>query len=209
MRKFMMASLAGTLCVALALSLAVAQRPDDKGDKGTSKSKNKDSGSTLVDRMMAFDKNKDGKLTKEELTDKRLHRLFDMADTKKNGFVTRDELVALAEKLEKEGGGPRGKGGDGPRGKGKGKGGPGGGEDDGPGGPGGPGGPPRPGLLLHPRLMEELDLTAEQEKQLTALQKHIDEKLAKILTAKQKKQLEARPRGPGGRGPGGPPPEKD
>src|SRR4051812_42210915 len=70
----------------------------------------------FVDRMMAFDKNKDGKLTRDEVTDERLLRLFDRADTNKDGEVTKDELEALAAK-EMQGGG-RGQGG--------------------PGGPGGP-----------------------------------------------------------------------
>ena len=42
----------------------------------------------LVTRMMAFDQNKDGKLTKDEVTDERLHRLFDRADADKDGTVT-------------------------------------------------------------------------------------------------------------------------
>ena len=33
-------------------------------------------GGDLVTRMMAYDKDKDGKLTKSEVTDTRLHRLF-------------------------------------------------------------------------------------------------------------------------------------
>ena len=47
--------------------------------------------------MMAFDKDKDGKLTKAEVSDERLHRLFDRADADKDGFVTKQELTALAE----------------------------------------------------------------------------------------------------------------
>ena len=39
----------------------------------------------LVARMMAFDENKDGKLTRTEVTDERLHRLFDRADTDRTG----------------------------------------------------------------------------------------------------------------------------
>src|SRR5205085_7380727 len=58
--------------------------------------------SPLVKRMMAFDKNKDGKLTGEEVTDRRLHRLFDMADANKDGVVTKEELIALAAKLDAE-----------------------------------------------------------------------------------------------------------
>ncbi len=83
---------------------------------------------------MAFDKNKDGKLTRSEITDQRLLGLFNRADTNKDGVVTREELTALAAKMEADGG-PGGPGGPGGRG---------------PGGPGGPGGrgpgepPPQP-----------------------------------------------------------------
>lgn len=73
----------------------------------------------------------------------------------------------------------------------------------GPGGPGGPGGPPMPGQILPPFLQDRLNLTAEQKKQLEALQKEVDGKLAKILTEDQKRQLkEMQQRGPGGRRPG-------
>jgi len=117
------------------------------------------SNSTIVTRMMAFDKNKDGKLTKDEVTDVRLHALFDRADTNKDGVVTKEELMALAAKLEADmgqdggrggfggpgGRGPGGPGGRGPGGPGgRGPGGRGPGAPDGPGGRG-PGGPGEPG----------------------------------------------------------------
>lgn len=69
---------------------------------------------SFVDRMMAFDKNKDGKLTRDEVTDERLLRLFDRANTNKDGVVTREELEALAAK-EMAGGGGSGPGGPGRR----------------------------------------------------------------------------------------------
>src|SRR5262249_31091766 len=52
----------------------------------------------LVTRMMTFDKNKDGKLTRDEITDERLLPLFDRADANKDGVVTKDELTALFTK---------------------------------------------------------------------------------------------------------------
>jgi len=70
----------------------------------------------------------------------------------------------------------------------------------------GPGGRmmPQPGVLLPSFMQEALKLTAEQKKQVEELQKEVDAKLAKILTADQLKQLkEMKDRGPGG--PGGPP----
>ena len=76
----------------------------------------------LVARMMAFDQDKDGKLTRAEVTDERLVRLFDRADADKDGIVTKDELTALAareagrataavRRLGGPGGGPGGPGG--------------------------------------------------------------------------------------------------
>src|SRR5579884_1061535 len=225
MRRISQILLAAACLVALAFT-ADAQPPGGgKAKDAPAKDKAKDySNSSIVTRMMAFDKNKDGKLTKDEVTDERLHRLFDMADTNKDGVVTKDELMALAAKLEAEMGEGRrgGPGFDGPPG------GPGGPGPFGPGGPGGPGGrgpggfggpPPQPGQILPPFLQERLNLTDAQKKQVEELQKEVDGRLAKILTDEQKKQLKEMregfgrggpggrgPGGRGGRGPGGPPP---
>jgi EF hand len=106
MRKYTALFLAGACLIAA--SFVLAQNPATAED--------------LVARMMAFDKNGDGKLTKSEVTDERLHRLFDRADADKDGSVTKAELTALeARESASFRGGP---GGFGP-----------------PGGPGGPGGP--------------------------------------------------------------------
>ncbi len=169
-------------------------------------------GNDLVTRLMAFDANKDGKLTKEEVTDARLFRLFNQIDADKKGVVTKEQLEAFAAKNEQPGaGGKGGKGGAG--GKGGFPGGPGGGGfPGGPGGggfPGGPGGggfgPPMIGQLLPPFLTDELKLTGDQKKKLEELQKDTDAKLDKLLTDDQRKQLkEMKERGPGRGGfPGG------
>jgi hypothetical protein len=202
-------------CTALVLSWATAQPPAGKGDDPAKVFSN----SSIVTKMMAFNKKKDGKLTKDDVTDARLHRLFDLADTNKDGVVTREELIALAAKLETEIG-PGGPGGKGPKGKGgfddsdrkgpKGKGGfddpdkkgPKGGFDDpdkkGPKGKG----PPRPGQILPTFVQEQLNLSADQRKQLDTLQKEVDTKLGKILTEEQRVQLkEMQERGFGGKGP--------
>ncbi len=77
--------------------------------------------------------------------------------------------------------------------------------------------PPVPGEVMPAPLQEMLKLTDEQKKQFADLQKEVDEKLAKLLTEDQRKQLqEMKDRGPGGfgppggfpGGPGGPPPKK-
>ncbi len=168
---------------------------------------------SLVERMMAFDTDKDDQLTKSEVTDARLNRLFDQADVDKNGIVTRGELNVLMvkERASARGAGGMRRGFGGPGGGPGGFGGPGGGP-----GFGGPGGPPRPGQILPPMLRQRLSLTPAQEKEIDALQKDVDAKLAKILDDEQRQQLkqmsERGPGGPGGRpgfgGPGGfgPPP---
>src|SRR5271157_338808 len=169
MRKYTALFLAGACLIAA--SFVLAQNPATADG--------------LVARMMVFDKDGDGKLTKSEVTDERLHRLFDRADADKDGSVTKAELTALeARESASFRGGP---GGFGPAG-----------------GPGGPMvAPPRPGEILPSFLQRALDLTPEQKAQLDELQKDVDSRLAKILTDAQKKTLDQmRRRGPGG--PGGP-----
>jgi hypothetical protein len=193
-------------CLGVVAAASPAQPPkgkkgDGKGPKGGQSAEAM--AEDIVARMMAFDKNKDGKLTRDEITDPRLLRLFDRADANKDGVVTQEELKAVATQMAAEaaeggGFGPGDKGGFGPGGKG-GKGGKGG---FGFGGKGGFG-PPRPGQILPPFLRDMLNLTDDQKKQLDTLQREVDEKLGKILTEDQKKQLQAMP-GPGG--PGGKPP---
>ena len=73
---------------------------------------------------------------------------------------------------------------------------------------GGPGRGPGGFHLLPPRAQEQLNLTADQQKQVAALEAEVKAKLEKILTPDQLTQLKqmrppGRPGGPGGRGPGG------
>ena len=138
-------------CAAALMSQAIGQAPSGKSAQDAGKEKSKDGNSSIVTGMMAFDKNKDGKLTKDEVTDVRLHRLFDRADANKDGVVTKEELMALAAQLDAEYGQEGGRGGfGGPGGRGPGGPGPGGGgRGRGPGAPGGRGrggpGPAGPG----------------------------------------------------------------
>jgi hypothetical protein len=91
----------------------------------------------IVERILSFDKNKDGKVTKDELPE-RMHDLITKGDANKDGALDRDEIKKLAAELRRDddpfAGGRRGPGpGDkgGPKGK------------AGPKGRGGsPGGPP-------------------------------------------------------------------
>jgi len=80
------------------------------------------------------------------------------------------------------------------------------------GGPGGgfPGGGfrlPPPGVILPPPVVDTLQLTEAQKKELAALQKEVDDQLVKLMTDEQKKQWkEMKDRAAGGPGGGfGPP----
>lgn len=72
-----------------------------------------------------------------------------------------------------------------------------------------PPGPPRgrgkPTLVMPPFVRDRVELTAEEEKKLQALEEETRAKLKKILGDKKFEQFErAFRRGPGGRGPSGP-----
>lgn len=55
----------------------------------------------MVKRMMEFDKNGDGKLSKDELPE-RMQELMERADTNQDGFLTQDELKQMAERRGRE-----------------------------------------------------------------------------------------------------------
>ncbi len=115
---------------------ARGKRAGFKGGKGGKKGAGFGGLSTdqIVDRLMAFDKNGDGKVTKDELPE-RMQDLVARGDTNKDGALDRDEIRKMASTLGRDtfaggfGGGrgfARGKGFDGfggfAKGKGKGKG---------------------------------------------------------------------------------------
>src|SRR5262249_8038552 len=52
----------------------------------------------IVERIMAFDKDKKGKVTKDNLPE-RMHHLIELGDTNKDGALDRDEIKKLAAKL--------------------------------------------------------------------------------------------------------------
>lgn len=183
----------GVLALCGTTVVLYAQPP--RGDRGGNAGGGADA---AVARLMAFDADKDGKLSKDELGDTRLTALFQRADGNQDGFVTKEELTGQLTKEAAALGNDRG----GPGGFGTGPGGPGGGSGGGP----GFGGPPAPGTILPPFLQDELRLSEEQKKQLSDLQKEVDTKLGQILSREQRQQLsEMANRGPRGfGGPGGP-----
>src|ERR1700679_3232234 len=88
------------VCLCVPALLSADQPPKGKGADGKGGGKGpamsaKEMADDLVEHMMAFDKNKDGKLTRDEITDSRLLRLFDQADTKKAGVETKERLTFL------------------------------------------------------------------------------------------------------------------
>ena len=79
---------------------AVAQAPDQKADSPPQFFRQQPLPSgpgvdDIVARLMAFDKNKDGKITKDELPE-RMQFLIDLGDTNKDGALDRDEIKKLA-----------------------------------------------------------------------------------------------------------------
>lgn len=208
MHKLMTIILAVAICELALYPLVSAAQPADANGPPSN-----DRNSSIVTKMMAFDKNHDGKLTRDELTDERLLRLFDRADANGDGVVTKTELTALAAKLDAENsqrgdtGGPGGPEGPGGSNEANGPGPGGGGGRFGAGGRGGRmgGGPPPLGQILPPFVQNALKLTADQKKQVADLQAEVDSKLHNILTDEQNKEFASmRARGPG-RGAGGPP----
>src|SRR5205807_1967551 len=66
------------------------------------------------------------------------------------------------------------------------------------GGRGGPDSPPRPGQILASFVQDSLKLTKEQKQQLEEDQKEVNDKLDKLLTGEQKKQIKQPQGGAGG-----------
>ena len=92
--------LVSALTAALLLTgAAVAQAPDQKADSAPQFFRQPRPAGLGVDdvvaRLMAFDKNKDGKITKDELPE-RMQFLIDLGDTNKDGALDRDEIKKLA-----------------------------------------------------------------------------------------------------------------
>jgi hypothetical protein len=125
----------------------------------------------IIERIMAFDRNKDGKVTRDELPE-RMHHLIELGDTNKDGALDRDEIRKLATRLAATPGGfgrgpVRVKTGPGP----------------GPGAPGGfgVGGALRFGPDPVEGVVEDLKLSGEKKEQAMAAVKAHQENVRKLM----------------------------
>jgi collagen type III alpha len=138
----------------------------------------------IVERIMSFDKNKDGKVTRDELPE-RMHGLIARGDTNNDGALDRDEIRKLASTPAGLGP-PGGFGVGGFRAKGRVGPGPGGPVTvrDGP-GPGGPGGGFRfgsgPGLDDIEGVVDDLKLSAQKKDRAAAAVKAHRESVRKLM----------------------------
>lgn len=140
----------------------------------------------MVERIMAFDKNKDGKVTRDELPE-RMHHLIALGDTNKDGALDRDEIKKLATTLAAGPGEPIGRGfGTGIRqeggvrvGGGPAFAGPGPGFGVGGPGPGFPG--PGPGLGDIAGVVDDLKLSGKKKDQALAAVKAHQEEVIKMM----------------------------
>jgi hypothetical protein len=76
-------------------------------------------GGGMVERIMGFDANEDGKVSKAELPEQMQQRMFPRADANGDGAIDREEAQAVAERFQQRGGGRGEGGGRGGRGEGR------------------------------------------------------------------------------------------
>jgi hypothetical protein len=135
----------------------------------------------IVERLMGFDKNKDGKVTRDELPD-RMHHLIELGDTNKDGSLDRDEIRTLATKLSAR---PAGPGGAGPIAVPVGPG-------PGPGAPGGfsAGGAIRSGPDAAEGVVEDLKLSGKKKQEAMAAVKAHQENVRKLMDRARAELLE-------------------
>jgi hypothetical protein len=132
----------------------------------------------MVERIMAFDKNKDGKVTADELPE-RMQDLIAKGDTNKDGALDREEIKKLAAELAREESaratGPGGAFPPGPGGRGRG----------GPGGPGGRGGRGGPGRGFPPgaiaQAVDDLKLTDKKKETAEAAVKAHQDNVRRLM----------------------------
>jgi hypothetical protein len=115
----------------------------------------------IVERLLSFDKNKDGKITRDELPE-RMQDLIAKGDTNKDGALDKEEIKKLAEDLARN---------DTDRGRGRGR---------GPGGPGGPGAAGGVPLRVIERAVEDLKLEGKKKETAGAAVKANQENVRKL-----------------------------
>ncbi len=99
-RRWLMVTIGAFMVMALSIGaawFAEAQpggkkKGDKKGGFGTRPAETE---AAFLGKIFAFDKDKNGSLTKDEVYDTRLHGLLERADSNKDGSVSREELQAL------------------------------------------------------------------------------------------------------------------
>jgi hypothetical protein len=136
----------------------------------------------IVAHIMSFDKNKDGKVTKDELPE-RMQHLIELGDTNKDGALDKDEIRKLATRLADT---PGGRGGDVRIGFGRGP---------GPGGFGARGGVAVGGQIrLGPDavegVVEDLKLSGKKKEQAMAVAKAHQENVRKLMEQARAEMLE-------------------
>jgi hypothetical protein len=133
----------------------------------------------IIERIMAFDKNKDGKVTRDELPE-RMHHLIASGDTNKDGALDRDEIRKLVTKLAAT---PGGFGIGGPIRVGPGR---------GPGAPGGfgIGGALRLGPDPVEGVVDDLKLSGKKKEQALAAAKAHQENVRKLMDQARAELLE-------------------
>lgn len=138
----------------------------------------------IVARIMSFDKNKDGKVTKDELPE-RMQYLIERGDTNKDGALDKDEIKKLVTTLPPP---PGGFGAGGVTVAGPGPGGPGGpnigfgfGGQIAGGGFVGPGPGPGPGVGVIEGVVDDLKLSGKKKEQAMAAAKAHHENVRKLM----------------------------
>jgi hypothetical protein len=95
-QRLLMSALFGELVV---VGASMAQPPGEKDGPPKGLARPAPLGvEDLVERIMAFDKDKKGKVTRDDLPE-RMHFLIELGDTNKDGALDRDEIRKLAAKL--------------------------------------------------------------------------------------------------------------